>query len=453
MPQAFKVKLDSNGRVQASLDSALGKVLAPACLALLRAIITEADRSGLPIYLVGGLVRDLLLGRPNLDLDLVVEGDAIRFGRELVRSYGGDLQPHTPFGTAVWTLPSDEKALLSTLGLKLGKGKVALPKFIDLISARGETYAEPAALPSVRFADLHTDQYRRDFTINTLALGLNGLRTGQVIDAWRGLPDLKAGVLRTLHTQSFRDDPTRIFRILRFAGRLGFRIEADTQKQLKAALSGIKLLSGERVYNELVKVLEEPKREVMLALADRLGVLRQVHTKLEFTPKIAALLKRAQPAPADWEIEAWETDLAFVLWLMNLSAKDAAKVGERLRFDGNLQAAVVSATGLQAELPKLAKLKPSEVVALLEKEPLLAVYAIYLANKTNSIGKAMLRYAQKDRHIQSRADGSTLQKKGLKPGSAYKTILSKLRAAWIDGEVRTVKQESALLESLLNEHR
>jgi tRNA nucleotidyltransferase (CCA-adding enzyme) len=259
--------------------------------------------------------------------------------------------------------------------------------------------------------------------------------------------------LRTLHAQSFRDDPTRIFRILRFAGRLGFRIEAGTQKQLKAALSGIKLLSGERVYNELVKILEEPKRDVMLALAQRLGVLGQVYPKFAFTPKIAALLKRAQAAPADWEVESSETDLAFVLWLMNLSAKDAAKVTERLRFDAGLQAAVVSVASLQAELPKLAKLKPSEVVTRLEKEPLLAVYALYLAKKTSSVGRALLRFAQKDRHVHPRIDGTTLQKKGLKPGPAYKTILVKLRAAWIDGEVRTAKQESALLETLLNEHR
>lgn len=453
MPQAFKVNLDSNGRVQPSLEAALSKVLAPASLALLHAIVLQADRTGLPIYLVGGFVRDLLLGRPNLDLDLVVEGDAIRFGRELVRTYGGELQPHAHFGTAVWALPGDEKALPSILLLKSSKGKVALPKFIDLISARGETYSQPAALPSVRFADLRTDQYRRDFTINTLALGLNGLRTGQVIDSWRGLPDLKAGVLRTLHAQSFRDDPTRMFRILRFAGRLGFRIEASTQKQLKAALSGIKLLSGERVYNELVKILEEPKREAMLALAQRLGVLRQVHAKLAFTPKIAALLKRAQPAPADWDFQSSQTDLAFVLWLMLLPAKDAAKAGERLRFDSNLQAALVAAASLRAELPKIAKAKPSEVVARLEKKPLLAVYALYLANKTNLIGKTLLRFAQQDRHVQSRADGTTLQKKGMKPGPVYKTILAKLRAAWIDGEVRTAKQESALLEKLLDEHR
>jgi hypothetical protein len=124
-----------------------------------------------------------------------------------------------------------------------------------------------------------------------------------------------------------------------------------------------------------------------------------------------------------------------------------------LRFDGNLQVAVMSAAGLQAELPKLAKLKPSEVVTRLEKESMLAVYALYLADKTSSVGKVLLRFAQKDRHVQSRTDGTTLQKKGLKPGPAYKTILAKLRAAWIDGEVRTAKQESALLESLLNEHR
>lgn len=456
MPRAaLKLKIDSTGRIQPSLDAVLSKALAPAALALLRAIIAEADAQAGPVYLVGGFVRDLLLGRPNLDLDLVFEGDAIRLGRQVAKRYGGDLQAHSPFGTAVWKLPEDKKPLLRQLGFGLKSAKPdQLPAFIDFISARGETYTRSAALPTVQFADLHTDQYRRDFTINTLALSLNGLRTGQLIDSWRGLPDLKAGLLRTLHKRSFSDDPTRIFRILRFAGRLGFRVEAGTLKQLKAALPAIKLLSGERIYNELEKILLEDKRVLILQTAQRLGVLRSIHSGLQFSSKAAALLVGAKPAPDYWELSsASTTDLAFVLWLMQLPPKQAAAVAERLRFASELRAAVTAAARLRTELVKLPKRATSAAVARLDKEPLLALYALFLANKGTAVGKLLQIYAQTLRHVQPRTDGLAIQKLGLKPGPAYRSILETLRAAWLDGEVKTAQQEQALLKKLIHEHR
>jgi tRNA nucleotidyltransferase (CCA-adding enzyme) len=448
---AFKIKISPNGLVQPSLDAVLAKALSPATLALLRAIVAEADRQGGPVYLVGGFVRDLLLGRPNLDLDLVFEGNAIRLAKAVAQSFGGDLRPHTDFGTAVWWLPADNKTLLKQLGLK-SKYAGQLPEFIDFISARGESYAQAAALPTVRFADLHTDQYRRDFTINTLALGLNGLRSGQIIDSWRGLPDLKAGVLRVLHDQSFVDDPTRIFRIARFARRLGFRIESGTAKLMKQGVRGIKLLSGERIYNEIDKVLQEPQRVKILKALQSTGALRAVHANLA-VPAASATLLAKNVAPAEvWDLNnTAQSQLGFVPWLMFLPAEAVEQIADRLRFDSDLTTAAVSAARLQPELAKLGKLKPSEFVARVEKQPMLALYALHLAARGQAAGAKLLRYAREWRHLQPRANGETLRKLGVKPGPVYKTLLGQLRAAWLDGKVRTAKQESALLKQLLDE--
>lgn len=453
--KTLKVGLDRAGRVLPSLDAALAKNLAPGAQALLHAIVAEADRQSGPLYLVGGFVRDLLLGRPNLDLDLVFEGPAIRLGRELQRIFGGELQTHTDFGTAVWWLPTGSRALARSLGLKSNAADAAVfPPFVDLISARGESYAQPAALPSVRFADLSADQYRRDFTINTLAIGLNGLLTGQLIDAWRGLPDLKAGVLRTLHELSFEDDPTRIFRLFRFAGRLDFRIERATAAQMKAALRGIKLLSGERIFNELEKILAEPNAPAILRSLQRAGALKQINPALVFPEAVSALFKKARLVPAAfWELspEA-HARLPFVLWLMHLPFAKVELIVERLRFDKELATAALAAARLRPTLSALRKVSASELTARLEKQPLLAVYALYLCEPSSATRKTLLTFASKLRFVQPRTTGETLQHRGLKPGPMYKTILDALRAAWLDGKVTTTKQEQALLKKLLDEY-
>jgi tRNA nucleotidyltransferase (CCA-adding enzyme) len=453
----FKVKISPSGMLLPSLDAVLAKALSPAAQALLRAIVTEADRQGAdrqggPIYLVGGFVRDLLLGRPKLDFDLVFEGNAIRLAKAVVQSFGGELRTHSDFGTAVWWLPLLNKELLRSIGVKK-KDAGELPAFIDFISARGESYAQPASLPTVRFADLHTDQFRRDFTINTLALGLNGLRRGQVIDSCGGLPDLKAGVLRVLHAQSFSDDPTRIFRIHRFAGRLGFRVETTTAKQYKQALPAIKLLSGERIYNELEKVLQESERVAILKSLQKSGALSAVHPKLTLPIAAASLLSKSSIPPAgDWELDtAAQNRLGFVLWLMFLPINAAEQIADRLRFDGDLSAAVIAAARLRPELAKLAKLKPSEFVSRVEKQPMLSLYALHLANRGTAGATKLLRYVREWRHLQPRTDGETLRKLGLKPGPIYKTVLGRLRSAWLDGKVRTANQESVLLKQLLDE--
>lgn len=446
-----RLKLDSSGRVLLDLKSVLKGTLSPATRTLLHEITLAAEKQNAPLYIVGGFVRDLLLGRPNLDLDLVIEGDAIRFGRALVKQVGGRLLPHKAFGTAVWSLADDQSTILRRL--RVSTKKAQLPEFIDLISARRETYAHSGALPDVQFADIAADQYRRDFTINTLGLRLDSSAAGQLLDPWGGLSDLRRGLLRTLHAQSFSDDPTRILRMLRFAGRLGFKIETHTIKQLKSSTHLLDQISGERIYNELMLVLLEEKRIGILKAMRRLGVLKAIAADLDFNAS-ASNLKRLPLPPKHWGIENFAlSDLGFVLWLMVLSPQKASGVSDRLNLTSPLRRAVLSAARLRPQLKAIAKLAPSALVARLEKEPILALYALFLSVPNSVIAKTLERFVSKLRHIRPHADGNALRKKGLQPGPAYSQILARLRAAWLDGEIKNAKQESALLEKLIDEHR
>jgi tRNA nucleotidyltransferase (CCA-adding enzyme) len=409
--------------------------LPPATRSLLRTVAAESARRSWPLYLVGGFVRDLLIGRPNLDLDLVLEGDAIELGRVLVKKLGGSLLPHRPFGTAVWTLPK----------------KAGLPAFIDLISARRETYAHPGALPDIQLSNIQDDQYRRDFSVNTLALRLDGDLAGQLLDPWRGLQDLRAKRLRVLHSQSFSDDPTRILRALRFAGRMSFKIESVTLAQLKACVPLLELISGERIYNELELALLEPQRGAILQSMQRYGVLRSIHRGLRFDGRIAAALKHAAPPAPYWQLEAEPAELGFVLWLSHFAPAVVAAVAYRLRFDSALAAAASSASRLHAEASKLNALPASKLVPRLEAEPILAVYALYLLDRNKPVKAKLEKFAKRWRYIQPTVDGHTLARRGLKPGPEYRRILDTLRAAWLDGRVKNKAQERKLLENLLHE--
>jgi tRNA nucleotidyltransferase (CCA-adding enzyme) len=214
----------------------------------------------LPLYLVGGVVRDLLLGQSNLDLDLVVEGDASGLAKEFAEAVGGKLTVHPMFNTA---------------SVKLNRWKV------DFAMARTETYARPGALPAVKAGTLKTDLFRRDFTINAMAVCLNLGHYGELIDLYGGREDLKNKLIRVLHDKSFTDDATRIWRALRYEQRLGFRIEPDTIKLLKRDRKMLRTVGGYRLRRELELALSEKEPEKILLRADKLGVLKELHPSLK----------------------------------------------------------------------------------------------------------------------------------------------------------------------------
>lgn len=211
-----------------------------------------ADRLGISAWLVGGTVRDLLLGQPSFDWDIVVEGDPTPLVNDLASRWNAGVLAHEQFGTFV---------------LAFGRGRHA-----DIATARTERYPKPGVLPLVTFSTLKDDLFRRDFAMNAIALSLNRASLGELTDLHGGLRDIELRRLRVLHPASFRDDPTRIFRLARFAGR-GFRVAPDTLRQVKPNLAYLSCTSIERVREELLAILAEPDPGPALRALYRWGVL------------------------------------------------------------------------------------------------------------------------------------------------------------------------------------
>ena len=196
---------------------------------LLSIIADQAASLGMPCYLVGGFVRDLLLGKSVNDLDIVVEGDAIELGAALVKKHGGKLTPHTRFRTAIWHLPSTLRHVS-----RQSNAFNVHPSTLDLITARKETYKHAGALPTIKPSTIDDDLRRRDFTINAMAVRLDGDHFGELLDPLNGQEDLEKGTIRVLYPRSFVDDPTRIFRAVRYEQRHTFSLQLETCKLINS---------------------------------------------------------------------------------------------------------------------------------------------------------------------------------------------------------------------------
>jgi len=416
------------------LSTRLRQALTPEQSSLLRSVADEAARQRLPLYIVGGFVRDLLLGQPGLDFDLVIEGDAIGLARAMASRHGGKVTVHTRFRTAQWFPPPEN----------------GLPEFVDLISARSESYKLPGALPTVTPGTLTDDLQRRDFSINTLALRLDGEHFGELRDDLGGLEDLQAGLIRVLHPASFADDPTRMFRVIRYEQRYGFQITAETLMLIPDACPHINRLSAERVRHELDLILEEETAASILKRLAELGILAAVHPALEWKRATQTRFVNGLAAAQVLERPPSRRSLGWTLWLMDVPRPGLESIEKRLHFDSGLQELMLAASSLLAELNSLSGKKPSQCVAVLDKIPLKAVQAVFLALPADPAQQQLRKYLETWRHIKPKTTGHDLKKRGLPPGPGYKSILRGLREAWLDGEVKTVDEEMAVLDKLEN---
>jgi tRNA nucleotidyltransferase (CCA-adding enzyme) len=391
---------------------------------LLSDIAAQAASLNMPCYVVGGFVRDLLLGRPVKDLDVIVEGDAVKLGDQLVKKYGGKLTPHFKFRTAFWHVPNSDQ-------------------IIDLITARSETYERSGVLPLVTPSTIEEDLRRRDFTINAMAIRLDGEHFGELLDPLNGRSDLEHESVRVLHERSFVDDPTRIFRAIRYEGRYGFKIEASTLKYVNSeAFNVLAALSGERLRNELDLILDEADAVKIMKRAESLGLWKHIHPHMpEFDQARAIFLEMDNRL----DIPADRRTMGYVLWFMDLSEEDIFLLVNRLDFSNELSLAVWAAAQLKRGLPHLAGSTPSVWTYALEKLPLISIYAVYLVARED----ALLSYISLWRHVKPHITGNDLKARGLPPGPRYGEILTRLRAAWLDGDVTDKEQEIRLLESML----
>ncbi|TES92070.1 MAG: CBS domain-containing protein, partial [Anaerolineales bacterium] len=444
-----------------NLARRLEGTLPPARLMLLRAVSELALTQNAALYIVGGFVRDLLLERPSPDLDLVVEGDAIVLGNALVEKYGGRVTTHKRFGTAKWQIASICTKLAEMFSNEFDQSiEVSdFPETLDLVSARREFYSHPTALPTVERGSIKLDLHRRDFTINTLAMRLDGRHYGELHDYWGGLADLQAGVVRVLHSLSFVDDPTRILRAVRFEQRFSHRIEDRTLELLVAALPLLDRVSGDRLRHELNVFLQEPKGMQMLTRLAELGTLTAIHEAIPWGKDVQTRLELAfncEPE-SEWELEEvidrypLPLALAYTLWFMTLPRVTAASITGRLKIPGWLTKIILAACDPLQDRPQLFDGPASAVVEHLNGMPRLALYAHFLIAEDDRMKRSLWSYITEWRLVEPVTSGNDLRKRDISPGPNYKRILDTLRAAWLDGEVTSSKEEIILLEKLLSE--
>jgi tRNA nucleotidyltransferase (CCA-adding enzyme) len=389
------------------------------------------------VYLVGGTVRDLLLRDSNLDIDLVVEGEGIPFARALAEQFPGcRVRSHEKFGTAVVLFPDGFK--------------------IDIATARLEYYERPGALPTVETSCIKRDLYRRDFTMNTLAVCLNPSRFGQVLDFFGGSRDIKEKVIRVLHNLAFVEDPTRILRAIRFSSRFGFVISKHTATLIKGALKMqvFANVEGKRIANELIHILEERSPSSCLSVMASYGVLPAIHPALSFDERARALFESAAGVLSWWKylfkkdkVDAWR--VYFLALTDALSHEEYASVLERLAFPiGARQKALVERSEMRMALTFFASnhvVRPSVVVHVLKPLSLEALLFMMAKTTRDTTRKWIADYISSLRYVKPALRGNDLKAMGFEPGPVFTSILNRLRDARLDGEVASAEDERNLI--------
>jgi tRNA nucleotidyltransferase (CCA-adding enzyme) len=421
------------------LTPKMKKILPPEVFKLLKKIGKIADDHGFKIYAVGGMIRDLILGCRNIDVDLVVEGQAIEFAGILSKEFGAKLIVYKRFGTAILIMPDKFK--------------------IDLASARYEYYEYPAALPTVELSLIRNDLARRDFTINAMAIGLNRNNFGQLIDFFGGLEDIKNKKIRTLHNLSFVEDPTRIFRAVRFEQRYDFKIDSQSEHLIKTAVDTnmFARVAGERMRDEIVPILNEADPIKGVKRMFELHELRFIHQNLKLTKTTIKYFKSIKRT-AKWVEEI--IDQEYSLWLVyffalchNLSLVQLKKVLGRFVFSKKDTEKLISLKKnnkkVLNELSRTKKLKASKVFKLLR--PYSIEFMLMILSKTSSYSakRRIKTFLKQDRNVSLQISGEDLKKLGLKPSYKFKMILDKVLQAKLDLALKSKREELEYLKTLL----
>jgi tRNA nucleotidyltransferase (CCA-adding enzyme) len=410
---------------------------------------------GLQSYFVGGPVRDLILGNPNVDLDMVVEGDAIALSEKLAGLFGGRVRTHTRFGTAKWLL---DEGFWDQFGADEGDEHLTLPQSVDFVAARTEFYDRPTALPQVARGSIKLDLHRRDFTINTLAIRLNPDRFGQLLDFYGGRRDLQAGVIRVLHSLSFIDDPTRILRAVRFEQRLSFRIERRTAELLCHSVALLDRVTGDRIRHELELLLRERKPELGFARLAELGVLAQIHPALNFDAWTVNCFVRLREllGAADWGLCVDDYLIEFThfgLLTFRMDLEEVEAVERRLRVRRPTSEHIRRLHALKEKLQFLAHPQaPSAVYQILESYPRRVLLVAYVAAEDPLVQESIHRYVNQWAQTTIAMTGHDLRLLGLAPGPVYHELLNELLYARLDGRISTEEEERAYLDLLLSGH-
>jgi tRNA nucleotidyltransferase (CCA-adding enzyme) len=392
-----------------------------------------AENRKMDVYLVGGCVRDFLLDTNTLDWDIVVQGDGQQLGEAISLKLDGKTQKKGQFLTCSVTFSDGNK--------------------LDIATARSEAYQHPAALPEVQKSSIDQDLLRRDFTINALALKLNGKDAFELKDNYGGLQDLKDGIIRILHNKSFIDDPTRAFRAIRFEKRFGFILEAETNRLLRKAIHEkiFDRLSGVRLFNELKRTLEEDFPKSYLSRSQEIQLLQTIHPNLLSSELGSELLETIQKSflnkkisYSDLNPKSWATYFLGLLYPLENSSRQEclARLDIKGKEANNLSE---NLEGIEKALIILDQPNDQEAVAIFETLNDLSAEAIYILltlAKTKSVPKAVSNYysVYRDR-VQAYITGDDLINLGFSPGPIFQEILYNLKKTRLNGDLESKEDE------------
>jgi tRNA nucleotidyltransferase (CCA-adding enzyme) len=411
-----------------------------ATMALLKRIGALAKASGCKAYMVGGIVRDLLLGSENFDIDIVIEGDAITFAERLARELHGTILAHKRFGTATVTTPEYLK--------------------IDFATARKETYAHPAALPTVEFGSMKDDLIRRDFTVNAMAVALNEHEFGQLIDFFDGAGDISRRTIKALHDKSFIDDPTRILRAIRFERRLSFTVDVHTANLMHKSIEKeiYKKIAKPRLRDEIILMLKEKEPYAMIRRLDSFKALKVIHPYLRLHRDLPGMFKAVDDS-CRWYQENSPRKRLIEKWLIYLMAlfddvsydgtlyfcnKFELKRGERLRVMSYRHAGHRALKILNSKR----KILPSRIYHMLE--PLSHEVTLLLMAKSHSdIGRGrIMEFFHKYNGIRPSARGDDIKALGVKAGPHFAKIMEKILEKKLDGALKSRDEEISYAKKL-----
>jgi tRNA nucleotidyltransferase (CCA-adding enzyme) len=385
-----------------------------------------STRLGQKLYLVGGAVRDMLLERTNLDLDLVAEVDAIELASEMAKIKHGKVIAHSRFSTA----------------------KIKWDKWsVDIATTRVETYEKPGSLPTVQCGgNIENDLIRRDFTINALAVYLDPRRFGELIDLYNGIDDLKRGYIRILHDNSFKDDATRIWRAVRYEQRLDFVIEHHTLELIKRDLPFLDSLTGDRVRHELELVLEEEKPEKGFLRAEELGLLSRISPHLTAGDWLARKMSKARSIMQPY---CPPKELYLALLIYRLLPPELEDLLTYFKFPRAISQTLLDTLKLKSEMACLKEpgSTSSRIYHCLHQYSLNAILANLITSDSLSVRQRIELYLEKLRHIQPLLTGEDLINMGIESGPRIKETLDRLREAKLDGFISSRSEELEMVRT------
>jgi tRNA nucleotidyltransferase (CCA-adding enzyme) len=389
-------------------------------------------------YLVGGVVRDLLLGIPNLDIDIVVEGDGILFAENLSNILAAKIESHEKFKTAVVVLENGQH--------------------IDVASSRVEYYEKPAALPDVEPGSIRQDLARRDFTINTLAISVNKRNFGEILDFFGGRKDLAAKKIKVLHKMSFIEDPTRIFRAVRFEKRLGFKMDHQTEKLAASTIdiSAVSKLNGIRIRDEFITILREANPWIALKRLYELKALKKIGLDINVDEAFIKQVKKVRDrleefsSYRDKSVESWR--LILIVMLLDSKDEQITDFCRELKIKNKdmeiIRQAVKKYQVLNRQLEKRMTLN-SVLHSYLSEVPdeLKIIISAVSKNHYDNV----LRYFTRLKHVKMEITGEDLKSLNYKPSKDYKAVFDRIMQAKLDGKIHTKGEELKLAEEILAE--